>query len=75
MAVKTFEQSVPVRTLEHTLQCECGGEMVFDGYIMTANPPIYPHSCQKCGERSHEHKMYPYMGYIREADGKTNGGE
>lgn len=31
--------------------CECGGELEFEGSVMTSCPPQYPYTCKKCGKR------------------------
>jgi hypothetical protein len=36
---------------EETLKCECGGEFVYTGIILTSMPPQYPYDCNKCGKR------------------------
>ncbi len=31
--------------------CECGGELKWEGTVMTSYPPQYPYTCIKCGKR------------------------
>lgn len=39
--------------------CECGGEFVFDGIVLTSYPPKFPHTCNKCGKTVHLDRQYP----------------
>lgn len=45
-----------------TMICEnCSeGEMVFDGNILLSYPPLYPHTCNHCGDRKN---LYPTIIY------------
>lgn len=39
--------------------CECGGEFVFDGIVLTSYPPKFPHTCNKCGKKVTLDRQYP----------------
>lgn len=39
--------------------CECGGEFVSTGIVIDTYPPIYPHQCNKCGERRNMEGLFP----------------
>lgn len=32
------------------LECDCGGKMEWDGFVLTSNPPQYKHQCLTCGK-------------------------
>lgn len=43
--------------------CDCGGEMVPDGMVLTSYPPHYSHTCNKCGKVEAYWDRYPKMEY------------
>jgi hypothetical protein len=46
IALKRMQE---VRTFTVKLICDCGGEYVHNGIVLTSNPPQYPHVCAGCG--------------------------
>jgi hypothetical protein len=57
------ELRAPVYTLNVSLLCDCGGSMVFEGRVLTSNPPQYPHTCDQCGKSERAKKKYPCIEY------------
>ena len=49
---------------EH-MYCECGGEMKRDECMGTVStwPPLYYHTCDKCGKYGSYHSTYPRIVY------------
>ena len=43
--------------------CQCGGEMVPTGMVLTVHPPLYPHTCDQCGRSANAGRTYPYTDY------------
>ena len=50
---------VEVRTFNVTLECDCGGQMLWNNITLTVNPPIFPHICGACGLRENIQEVYP----------------
>jgi hypothetical protein len=42
----------------------CGkGYMRYSGVMLTVNPPLYPHKCDKCGQGMNLSEVYPHITY------------
>ena len=54
-----MQQKFKTETFIVKEKCECGGEYVFDGIVLTSYPPKYPHTCNKCGKKVHLDTQYP----------------
>ena len=57
------EIKTEVKTFRIELQCdECDGIMSHNGIVLTSNPPLFPHECDKCGYRKNVRGIkYPYL--------------
>lgn len=40
------------------------GIMIPEGYVLTSNPPQYPHKCKNCGYSENYRFQYPYQKVI-----------
>ena len=59
-----MEIKIEVKTFKVILECdECkDGIMIYNGIVLTSNPPQFPHICNKCGEKKNiRGKKYPYI--------------
>jgi len=56
-----MEKYTEVKTYSVVYICDtCSeGEMVFDGLTLTSYPPLYPHTCDKCGDKKNLRTRYP----------------
>lgn len=54
-----MQQKFKTETFIVKEKCECGGEYVFDGIVLTSYPPKYPHTCNKCGKKVYFDTQYP----------------
>lgn len=52
-----------VKTYLEKLYCECGGQMLPYGYVLTTHPPQYPHKCEQCGKTTIESQPFPRITY------------
>ena len=43
-----MEKSFEAKTIVTKMYCECGGEMIPNGYCLDTYPPRYFHTCNKC---------------------------
>lgn len=41
------------------LECACGGELKFTGTVLTCNPPLFAHRCNKCGAGRNAKGTFP----------------
>lgn len=50
--------------------CEvCGeGRMRSTGMMLTIDPPLYPHVCNRCGDGEEFRSVYPTIEYLTEAE-------
>lgn len=39
------------------------GHMWTDNTMLTVDPPLYPHTCNKCGHQANYDKVYPGIEY------------
>lgn len=53
------EQETPLEAFEVRAFCDCGGEMKPGREVLAMNPPLYPHTCDKCGTRENFKTHYP----------------
>ena len=59
-------RKVLLMTYEAHWDCpNCDGEMEFDGITLTTYPPMYPHTCPKCGHCETADQVYPTVVYER----------
>ena len=58
-----MEKRIEVKTYIIKKFCECGGEMLPNGCVLTTYPPMYSHDCDKCGKRACYDNEYPKMEY------------
>ena len=42
---------------------KCHSFMVWGGIELTSNPPVFPHTCPKCGLVENLRRTYPYQTY------------
>lgn len=42
--------------------CEVG-HMWSNNVMLTVDPPLFPHECDKCGAKANYHQQYPGMSY------------
>ena len=55
------EVKTEVKTFRVKLKCDCGGDMIYNGMVLTSNPPLYPHICDKCEARVNRRNKYPMI--------------
>ena len=56
------EIKTEIKTFRIKLACdECDGDMIYNGIVLTSNPPLFPHVCNKCGVKINSRKKYPYL--------------
>ena len=58
-----METKKKVHQYEIDKKCECGGEMRPTGLCLTMKPPLFPHTCNKCGKTETYNVTYPYIKY------------
>lgn len=60
-----METTFPVDVVKVCYECDyCkSGWMIFDGMVLTSNPPQYPHTCEKCDHKKIFMKHYPYTDF------------
>lgn len=63
VASSSFETNVNVRVVYVRRLCSCGGEMKPGYYVLTSNPPQYPHVCDRCGRSETYLVCYPEVRY------------
>ena len=57
--------SIEVKTYKNVYACpKCKTLMVFDGVVLTSHPPLYPHTCPKCGYKDNLRAQYPNLTYV-----------
>lgn len=61
-----IEKKIKVVPFEVHQYCECGGEFIPTGLVLTSYPPQYPHACNKCDKRETFKKSYPTIEYSKE---------
>lgn len=61
-----------VKVFQVKMKCDkCKeGYMVCGNTVLSSYPPLYSHTCDKCGYVSSYRRTYPYMKYI-DSDNKT----
>lgn len=54
-----------VRTFMTSLQCDCGGEYIYDHSrpVMLTLPAQHPYTCNKCGNKITSTGIYPQIEY------------
>lgn len=63
VASSSFETNANVRVVYVRRLCSCGGEMKPGYYVLTSNPPQYPHVCDRCGRSETYLVCYPEVRY------------
>lgn len=58
-----------VQAMRERLPCDCGGEYTGKGTkgmgVKLSSPPMYPHKCDSCGDRTWVRgKQYPRIVYV-----------
>lgn len=59
-----MEHKIEVKTFKVILKCDkCkDGIMKYNGIVLTSNPPLFPHVCNKCGYKQNiRGKKYPHI--------------
>lgn len=60
----SIEKEIKVETILVRKYCDCGGEMIPNGGVLSTYPPSYSHDCDKCGYRECYSERYPIIKYI-----------
>lgn len=58
-----YEKKTEVKTILTRKYCECGGEMIPNGDCLCCYPPLYSHTCNKCGNIAAYNDKYPKVEY------------
>lgn len=70
---QTTVVEVPIVTVKEVLLCHCGEPMTHSGFVLTSNPPQYPHTCPNlhATQPPHPNKSYPCIAYkdLQDLDG------
>lgn len=73
------ERAFPIKPVGIKYVCEfCNeGEMRVDPNgdqcVLMTNPSMIPHKCTKCGKTMHLTKSYPYIEWVPDEEGSTDG--
>ena len=57
------KEKIKVEVFQVYAKCECGGNMMFNGSVLTSYPAKYSHTCDKCGATKTLWEKYPHAEY------------
>lgn len=58
-----MEKRDEVKVVRVRKLCNCGGEMLPNGLVLSSYPPKYSHTCNKCGNVEAYWDRYPKVEY------------
>lgn len=64
----TRYRDTPVQPYERVAYCDCGGELRQNGMALMCHPPLWVHSCSRCGEKTNLPEKYPALVYKCEGE-------
>lgn len=56
-----IEQEVKTFSVSYLCDKCDDGEMIPTGFMLTMDPPLFPHECSKCSHEQNFHDKYPKL--------------
>lgn len=70
--IEMEKKETEIRVFRVKMFCDCGGEMLPTGVILSSCPPQFPHQCSLCGMRATYDSSYPHLEYRADVENRNN---